>query len=139
MKLFLFFASLFIFHSNVNSQMGSWEIKINNKKVLESSKEDEKENCRKITASIWKKSGTLEVNFKEENPVFWKHSFLFNDENDIQLFQIEDTTNVSISFDKLRGLFQGKKKLVIYTTAAPRNPDIMVRMRIMHLCTIMLP
>lgn len=139
MKLFLFFAGLFIFHSNVNSQMGSWEIKINNKTIISTATEDEKANCKKLKASDLKKNGNLEIIFKENEPNTWIRTFLLNDEDDNELTKIEDTTHGVISIEKINSLFKEKKKVVIYTVIAPIDPSIAIRIRRVHLYTFILP
>lgn len=122
-----------------HTQEGKWTIKMNGKILLSTSTEDEKTNTKKISLTEWKKTGSLELSFTDADPVFWIRSFLLVDENDVQLFNADSTIKLKISLSKLRKLFTGKKRIVIYTVARPSNPDIAVRIRRVHLCTLKLP
>ncbi len=118
----------------------SWTIKLNNKVLLTASKEDTLANTKKIKALEWRKTGYLEVFYKEAEPAtIFYHSFLFNDENDNQLLTKDSTTHAKIAIATLRKLFAGKKKIIIYTVQAPKNPMMAVRMRRIYLCTLLLP
>lgn len=121
-----------------HAQEGKWKIKINGKTLLYTSIEDEKNNTKKISSSDWRKSGYLEIIYTETDPSFWKRSILFTDEKDNQLLSREGTTKAKIPLSTLRKLFAGKKEVVIYTVASPVNPDIAVRIRRVHLCTLKL-
>jgi len=118
----------------------SWTVKLSNKILLAASKEDTIANTKKIKALEWRKSGFLEVIYKEAvpNSVFY-HSFLFNDEKDNQLLIKDSTTHAKVSIATLRKLFAGKKKIIIYTVQAPKNPMMAVRVRRIYLCTLLLP
>jgi hypothetical protein len=117
----------------------SWTVKLNNRVLLTTSKEDTLANTRRIKNFEWRKNSFLEISFKESEPDAWNRSFLFCDENDNQLLTKENTTNTKISVNTLRTLFAGKKKIVIYTIVAPKNPMIAMRTRRIHLCTLLLP
>lgn len=139
MKLIVFLAAIFISITNSSAQMGSWTIKLNNKKVISTAKEDEKANCKKLKISDWNKNGNLEILYKESEPNTWIRSFLFYDEDDNEIKRIDSTTHSTIPIKQLRNLFQGKKKLIIYTVIAPVDPSIAIRIRRVHLCTLLLP
>lgn len=117
----------------------SWKIKLNNKVLLATSKEDEKANTKKISSSELKKNGYLEISFKESSPNTWKRSFLFFDKKDNQLLAIDSVTYTKIQITTLRKLFAGQKEIIIYTTVSPLDPNIAVRIRRVHLCTLQLP
>lgn len=117
----------------------SWKVKLNNKLLLATSKEDEKANIKKIKSTEWKKSGYLEIHFKEAYPNTWKRSFLFFDEQDEQLLAKDNVISVKLTIASLRKLFAGKKQIRIYTIVAPLNPGIAIRIRRVHLCTLQLP
>jgi|GEM_PF-1028316 len=119
-------------------QPGKWKIKMNGKTLINTSTEDEKVNTKNISSSEWKKSGYLEISYTEAEPNTWIRSFLFVDENDQQLFAVENSMKAKVSLSKLRKLFAGKKEVRIYTSIAPVNPDIKVRIRRVHLCTLKL-
>jgi len=118
----------------------SWTIKLNNKVLLTASKEDTLANTKKIKALEWRKTGYLEVSYKEAEPnSIWYYSFLFNDEKDNQLLVKNSVTHTKVSIASLRKLFAGKKKIVIYTVQAPKNPMLAIRVRRIYLCTLLLP
>ena len=139
MKLIIVLAAIFISTTYSNAQMGSWTIKLNSKKVISTAKEDEKANCKKLKTSDWNKNGNLEIIFTEDEPDTWIRTFLFYDEGDNELKKIDSTTHAVISIEELSNLFQGKKKLIIYTVIAPIDPSIAIRIRRVHLCTLLLP
>jgi len=138
MKLLLFI-TIFISTMNTNAQMGSWTIKLNSKKIITTSIEDENKNCKKLKSADWGKSGNLEISFKEDEPDAWVRSFLFYDEDDNEIKRADSTTKFIISLEKLRALYQGKKSLIIYTVISPTDPNIAIRMRRVHLYSFMLP
>lgn len=138
MKRFLLIATVILSGIFAHAQEGKWKIKINGKTLLYTSIEDEKNNTKKISSSDWRKPGYLEIIYTEADPSFWRRSFLFNDEKDNQLLSKDSTTKAKIPFSTLRKLFAGKKEVVIYTVASPVNPDIAVRIRRVHLCTLKL-
>ncbi len=119
--------------------MGTWTVKLNNKKIVSTSKEDEKANCKKLKRSDWNKNGKLQIIFKEDEPDTWSRSFLFYDENDNELFREDSTTNAIIPLEKLRTIYANKKSVIIYTVIAPLDPSIAIRIRRVHLYTFQLP
>ncbi len=123
----------------MSAQTGSWTIKLNNKKIITTSIEDESKNCKKLKSSDWEKTGNLEISFKEDEPDAWIRSFLFYDENDNEIYRADSTTNFSVNLKKLRNLYQVKKRLIIYTVISPTDPNIAIRIRRVHLYTFMLP
>ncbi|MFI5133394.1 MAG: hypothetical protein ACHQEB_03605 [Chitinophagales bacterium] len=94
----------------------SWKIKLNNKIILSTNKEDEPGNVRKITPADWTKKGNLEISYKEAVP-----ETIFFDEHDNQLLTKEKTFSAKI------------------TVESPRNLNLAVRIRRVHLCTLELP
>jgi hypothetical protein len=116
----------------------SWKVKLNKKVLLATNHEDEKTNIRKVRRGEWKKNGSLEIAFKEAEPGVWKRFFLFNDEDDNQALRLDSVTYSKISLASLRKLFAGKKEIRIYTTVAPLDPNVAVRIRRIHLCTLRL-
>ncbi len=138
MKRIVLLAGLILSTLFVHAQEGKWKIKMNGKTLFYTSTENEKVNTKKISSSEWKKTGYLEISFTENEPDMWKRSFLLADENDEQLFTVENSTKAKIPLSKLRKLFVGKKVLTIYTIIAPVNPMMAIRMRRVHLCTLQL-
>jgi len=66
-------------------------------------------------------------------------SFLLVDESDNEILRADSTLHARISLAELRRLFAGKKQLVIYTTISPLDPNLAIRIRRVHLCTLQLP
>ncbi|HET9429771.1 MAG TPA: hypothetical protein VFO70_01285 [Chitinophagaceae bacterium] len=122
-----------------SAQSGSWRIKLNKKVLLSTSTESENKNVRFIKRSDWQKNGFLEINFKETEPEVWKRSFLFVDEADNQLLSKDSVTHAKIKISTLRKIFAGKKEIRIYTIVAPLDPNLAIRIRRVHLCTLRLP
>ncbi len=131
---FLLFAGLLI-----QAQTDNWKIKLHGKLLLSASKENEKANCKKVKSSLWNKNGFLEINFNEAGPDTWWRSFLFYDEQDNEIIRKDSTTYYKVSVSELRKLFGGKKEIRLYTTVSPKDPNLAVRIRRVHLCTLRLP
>ncbi len=140
MKKFLLFLSFILTTVFADAQKkNSWTIKLNNKIILATSKEDESINSKKVKAGEWRKNGKLEILFKEAEPGVWVRSILFFDKDDNQLLSKDSTNHAIVSLAELRKLFAGKKEIEIYAIASPIDPNIAVRMRRVHLCTLKLP
>jgi len=129
----LFFSGIFS-----QAQTGSWKVMLNNKVILTANKEDAVKNERKIKQAEWKKSGSLEIIFTEDDLNTWMRYFHIVDEQDNEIFRKDSTTSVKIPLSTLRKLFAGKKKIIIYTTISPLDPNLAIRIRRVHLCTIKL-
>jgi len=78
----------------------------------------------------------LEISFTEDEPDTWWRSFHFNDEQDNELIRKDSVTYFKIPAKELQRIFTGKKEIRIYTTIAPRDPNLAVRIRRVHLCTL---
>ena len=130
----LLFSTLFL-----AAQSGSWVIRLNNKTILSTRKEDAVKNAKKIKLTDWKKSGKLEILFAEDEKNTWMRYFQLVDESDNELVRKDSTLHAKISLAVLRKAFAGKKLIKIYTTVSPLDPNIAIRMRRVHLCTLQLP
>lgn len=139
MKKFLLLTGILFTAFLVQAQKGSWVIRLNNKTILSSHQEDAAKNVRKIKAGDWKKSGQLEILFKEDEKDTWIRSFLLLDEHDNDLLRKDSTVHARIPLAELRKMFAGKKQLIIYTTISPIDPNLAIRIRRVHLCTLQLP
>lgn len=139
MKRFLCILTLLLATYLLPAQTGSWKIKLNGKTLLSTSTEDATANKKKLKASDWNKSGRLEVLFTENEKDTWIRSFLFYDKDDNEIVRRDSAVHAKISIKELKKLFAGKKEIIIYTTIAPVNPNIAIRMRRVHLCTLQLP
>jgi hypothetical protein len=117
----------------------SWKITLNKKTILTSSQSNELLNIKKISSSDWKKTGYLEVSYKETNPSNWIHSLQFADENANPLLVKDSTRTAKITIATLRKLFAGKKQLKVYMVLNPPNPKMMAPSRMIHLVTLRLP
>jgi hypothetical protein len=139
MKIILAALACLVTCMQAAGQSGSWKIKINGKTVLSAATEDETANTRKIKPGEWKKSGNLEIIFTESEPDMWYRSFLFYDKEDNEVLRKDSSSKTKVSLAELRRYFKGKKEIVIYTTIAPQDPNLAIRIRRVHLCTLKLP
>jgi hypothetical protein len=122
-------------------QTDSWKIKWNKKVILETGKENEAANTRKITGTDLEKNYFLEITYTEagaKKEKTWNRSFIFFDENDKELLKKDSTRNATIAAAELKNLFVDKKKIKLYTIAVPADPDMAARVRVrrVHLCTL---
>ena len=122
----------------VSAQSNRWKISVNNKTIVNTSNEDEKKNTKKLNPGEWKKSGFLEIKYTETNPDTWWRSFLFYDEDDNEIIRKDSVLNYKIAVKSLIKSFPGKKEIRIYTTVSPKDPNIAIRIRRVHLCTLQL-
>ncbi len=122
------------------AQSGTWKVKINTKTIVSAVAEDTEKNKKIVKLSEWKKSGNLEIIYTETDKDIWfyRHIYFF-DKDDNEIFRKDSTNNVKISLKQLRKLFAGKKEINIYTTISPKDPNLAIRIRRVHLCTLKLP
>ena len=120
------------------AQNNSWKITLNNKVLIATVKEDEAKNTKKIKAADWKKNGYFQINYKEKDTSVFYRSFLFFDENDNEILRKDTVRNYKIPAKDLIKLFAGKKEIHIYTIISPKDPNLAIRVRRVHLCTLQL-
>jgi len=121
------------------SAQNSWSVVLHKKILLTGKEVNEEKNVRLIRSSDWKKTGYLEVAYKEEQPSSMHHSIRFADELGNELLVKDSITSVKVLTTSLRKLFAGKKQVKIYMTIAPTDPMIMMPARRIHLATLKLP
>jgi hypothetical protein len=122
------------------AQSGTWKVKMNAKTILSAVAEDTEKNKKTVKLSEWKKSGNLEVIYTETDKDIWFYRhILFFDKDDNEILRKDSTNTVKISLKQLRKLFAGKKEIDIYTTISPKDPNVAIRIRRVHLCTLKLP
>jgi hypothetical protein len=139
MKL-LFSAIMIVMMSGFTSaQETSWRILVNNKTVISSHVSDESVNIKPIKSAEWKKSGYLEVNYKDQPESNWKHSLRFSDEKGNELLVKDNSKSAKVTLSSLRKLFAGKKQLKVYIVISPPNPMMAAPTRMVHLGTLKLP
>ena len=139
MKKFVLITGLVFSTLLAVAQSGSWRIRINSKTILSTRQEDVAKNVKKISSAEWKKTGNLEILFAEDEKNTWMRYFQLMDESDNEILRKDSTTHAKISLAELRKLFTGKKTIKIYTTISPLDPNIAIRIRRVHLCTLQLP
>jgi hypothetical protein len=131
------------FAVSAQDKYDSWKVKLNNKTLLSTHTEDVNANTKKIKLSEWKKNGYLEIIYKNENynEKEYSRSLFLNDETDHELIRKDGVTTLKISIKQLKKTFSGSKKIIIYTTIAPTDPEVAARVRIrrVHLYTLELP
>jgi len=116
-------------------KVDSWKVMLNNKLLINTSKVDEVKNVKTLNASDIKKSGFLEIKYKESTDD-WYRSFFFTDESGIEIYRRDSTTSVKIRISALLPLSKAKKEIKIYTTISPRDPSVAVRVRPVHIYTL---
>lgn len=117
----------------------SWNIVLHKKILLKGNVIDEEKNVKLVKSADWKKSGYLEVHFKEQPSSPWKHTIRFTDELGVELLVKENVLSTKIATATLRKTFAGKKQVKIYMIIAPTDPNIMAPARMIHLATLKLP
>jgi hypothetical protein len=119
----------------------AWKIKWNKKTILETGKENEALNTKKIKKADLDKKYCLEIIYKEADPAKekeWIRSFLLYGDTDNEILRKDSTRNAQITAVELKKLFAGQKKIRIYTIAIPTDPELAARVRVRraHLCTL---
>jgi hypothetical protein len=123
----------------IKAQQTSWRIVVNNKTIISAHVSDESINIKPLKATDWKKTGYLEVNYKDQPESNWKHSLRFTDEQGVELLVKDNAKSAKITLSSLRKLFAGKKQLKVYIVIAPPNPMMAAPVRMVHLGTLKLP
>lgn len=122
------------------AQNGDWKVCINKKTLLQTSAEDEEKNVKTITAKEWKKSGYLELTFTEtEKDIWFYRHFMIVDKDETDFYRLDSTNKIKIPLAELRKKAAEKKELIIYTTISPKDPNLAIRIRRVHLITLKLP
>jgi hypothetical protein len=124
------------------SAQDSWRIKLNNKTVLLSSREDEQANTKKIKAAAWRKNGYLQVVYKDPDAAEDSYrTLIISDEADNELVRQDSVNSLKIPIRTLKKALGGNRKIQIFTTVLPSDPELAARVRVrrVHLCTLELP
>jgi hypothetical protein len=139
MKTFFFIIIFFGAGLFAQAQNDTWTVKMNGKTLLIADKADEIKNGKKIKSTEWKKNGKLEITFKDSQITGMRRDVYITDEQENDVWRKDSASSVSIPLSTLRKLSAGKKQLKIYSVISPSNPAVMLRSRIVHLCTLKLP
>jgi hypothetical protein len=134
-----FILVIMIMSAGLIHAQNSWNIVLHKKVLLTGKEANEEKNVKLVKSSDWKKTGYLEVYFKEEQPSTWNHSNRFSDELGNELLVKDKVLSTKISTASLRKTFAGKKQVKIYMVIAPSDPMIMAPARMIHLATLKLP
>lgn len=138
MKKILFILTI-LFLAGTAFAQDSWNVALHKKVLLTGKTPDEEKNVKLIRSSDWKKSGYLEISFKEDQPSSWHHSLRFTDEEGNELLVKDSSVTARVSTSHLRKTFAGKKQVKIYMMIAPTDPMSMAPARRIHLATLKLP
>jgi hypothetical protein len=125
--------------ASVCTAQDSWKIVLHKRLLLTGKGVDEDKNVRIIKSSDWKKSGYLEVSYREEQPTTWLHSIRFADENGNEQLVKDSVKYVKVATTTLRKLFAGKKQVKVFMVISPPDPMMMAPARMIHLATLKLP
>lgn len=139
MKKIILFSGLLFSVFILQAQTGCWTIKLNNKSILCTRQEDTIKNVITIKQTDWNKSGNLEITFVEDEKDTWMRTFYLVDEFDNEMIRKDSTLHVKVSIAELKKLSTGKKQIKIFTSISPLDPNLAIRMRRVHLCTLQLP
>jgi len=139
MKLIITAITLCMMSTIGLGQETSWRILVNNKTIISSHVSDESVNIKPVRSSEWKKSGYLEVNYKDQPVSNWKHSLRFADEQGNELLVKDNSKSAKVTLASLRKLFTGKKQLKVYIVISPPNQMMAAPTRMVHLGTLKLP
>src|SRR5690242_6208165 len=119
MKLIISVLMILMVSGFAKAQETSWRIVVNNKTIISAHVSDEKANTKALKSTEWKKSGYLEINYKDQPVSNWKHSIHISDELGNELIIKDNTKTAKVTLSSLRKLFAGKKQLKVYIVIAP--------------------
>ena len=122
------------------AQQDSWKVCLDKKELLQTSKEDEQKNVFTITSTELKKSKKFEINYKQASPdKAWERTISIYDVNDQELKTVKGN-RFSLTTAALKSLLEQHKTIKFYTLYSPIDPKMkmMVRLRRVHLCTMVL-
>jgi len=134
--LFAFLLSL----TGAMAKQDSWKVCLDKKVLLQTSKEDEQVNVSTVTAAELKKSKKLEIYYKQVAPdKAWERTLSIYDTNDQELQTVKGN-KLSLKSAALLSLLEHHKTIKFYTLYSPTDPKMkmMVRLRRVHLCTLVL-
>ncbi len=132
MKLLVLFLCL----SLTASSQESWKIRVNDKLILTSAREDEAKNVRAVKSA---RPNSLAINLTDKKAKKgWTRSIIIVDENDQELFRKDKVTTLRLNSTQLRKLLSSGKTLRIFTISLPDDPELAARIRVrrVHLCTL---
>lgn len=118
----------------------SWEVFLDEKILLNTSKEDEKKNVIKISSADLNKAKTFIVSLKETSAQKgWERTIIMYDEKDNELKK-QAGKRLAVQTFELKALLDKLGTIKIYTINSPTDPKMKARVRIrrIHLCTLIL-
>lgn len=136
LKIFLL---LLLTFSKAHAQ-DHWTVLHNKKKMLNATAEDTTANQVVLKHGDLKKWGSLRIRYTEmPERTAWKRSLLLSNAGGAEL-QRASKKKLHIRNRILRNWARQNRRLFIYTTSIPTDPAVAatVRMRPVHLCTVML-
>ncbi|MGZ3844640.1 MAG: hypothetical protein ACXVBH_01210 [Flavisolibacter sp.] len=122
------------------AKQDSWKVCLDKKVLLQTSKEDEQKNVFTITSADLKKSKKLELSYTQvASDKGWERTVSIYDANDQELKTVKGN-KLSLKNSELRSLLEQHKTIKFYTLYSPTDPKMkaMVRLRRVHLCTLVL-
>jgi hypothetical protein len=121
-------------------QQDSWKLCLDKKQLLKTSAEDEQKNVITLTSAQLKKSKQLQLVYSQAAPdKAWERTISLYDTNDQEL-TTQKGNKFTIKTSSLASLLQQHKTIKFYTLYSPTDPKMkaMVRLRRVHLCTLVL-
>ena len=137
-KLFLLITA-FIFSMTIYGQQ-RWTVSHQKMVILKNVEEDPESNTITVTKSSLSQEGNLTFTFKINDGTV-NRTLMADDSSRVGIKSWENIKKTtSISNAELKKLFNGRTKIMFYFTEIPKDPAkaAVVRMRPVHLCTLML-
>lgn len=111
----------------------TWMVQLNSKVLLTATAEDTVANVVKLKDL---KKGSLLVTYKEPQKEGWSRTLMIYDEGDNQLLT-KTGQSVAVSTATLKSWAKKGNTLKVYTVQQSLNPKMAIRVRRVHLCTLM--
>ncbi|HUQ96714.1 MAG TPA: hypothetical protein VM010_03545 [Chitinophagaceae bacterium] len=140
MKLFFLCFILTFSNAHITAQ-DRWTITNRKKEVFAATIEDTTANRVTLTPEDLKNCGVLKIQYTEmPERAGWQRSLLLYDSNGNERKKIT-ATRLKLRHRTLRQLGKNTRQLFLYTTSLPADPAVAatVRVRRVHLCTLILP
>jgi hypothetical protein len=121
-------------------QQDSWKLCLDKKQLLQTSTEDEQKNVITVTSAQLKKSKQLQLVYSQAAPAKdWERTISIYDTNDQEL-ATQKANKFTVKTSTLASLLHQHKTIKFYTLYSPTDPKMkaMVRLRRVHLCTLVL-
>ena len=118
----------------VSNAQNSWTVQVGKKTVLKTDVEDTTKNRLTIAPN---NRLPVTVTYNEPKRKDWARTLLVYDAADNELLR-KDVTAITLSTIQLKNWSKKTKRLYVYTLPVSLNPSIAIRVRRVHLCTLVM-